>query len=577
MSNRAAGLVLLVYVLARLLPLAACADLFNYNEEFAKSAAARALTSGIELPWQHLAYMPHEGGGFLVSLLEVVAFALIGPSVLAVKLVAVVFGACILAAVLQLAREHCSPRAAWFVAVAFVLAPDPFVRFSLIPVGTHYEAMLFVALVLLFALRLLRAETGRPRDAILLGLSAGFGLYVSLQMLAALLAVALAFVVRRRFRVATRETGLALGAFVVGALPLWIMLATVGKSVIVIRGEAPVGEGIGPLRAAASLVTPLTSSGDPLVWLHALLFAAVIVLGVAWRERAPRLVALYLAVFALAYSASSLAHEFDPDFVRPFLGVLRHAPLWMFATLLAADGCARLWARGGGARVLSLAAITVAAVAGARDLVGLMRTGKPSAPLENLRLLARTRGWTYPEYLDRIAPRIPGDLVARAAVLRRFDDDPRRSAPEIVRALFEHETFTDARAVELVRAAFGADAPAALRGLGRFLHTNWRYDVPGAFARIDALPPDTREPLAEALGRAGLGPYFRADRLDQQLAFEVPAAHRAAWLRGAGWRVHHVFRFRPDLAEAWLAGRPADEQPGLRAGWNEARALDTLP
>ncbi len=577
MSNRAAGLVLLVYVLARLLPLASCADLFAYNEEFAKSAAGRALVDGIALPWQQLAYMPHEGGGFLMSLLEVVAFALIGPSVLAVKLVAVFYGAGVLATLLQLAREHFSTRAAWFLAVAFVLAPDPFVRFSLIPVGTHYEAMLFVALVLLFALRLLRVEVGRPRDAILLGLSAGFGLYVSLQMLAALLAVALALVVCRRFRIATRETALALGAFVVGALPLWIMLATVGQSVIVIRGEAPVGEGIGPLRALGSLVTPITSSGDPLVWLHALLFAAVIVLGVAWRERAPRLVVLYLSVFALAYTASSLAHEYDPDGVAPWLGVLRHAPLWMFATLLAADGCSRLWAKGGAARVLALAAITVAAVSGARDLVGLMRTGRPGAPLENLRLLARTPGWTYFEYLDRIIPRIPGDLVARAAVLRVFDDDPRRSAPEIVRALFEHERMGDAEAVELVHTAFGDNAPVALRGLGRFLHTDWVYDFPREFARIEALPAEVREPLAEALGRAGVGPRFRADKLDEQLAIEVPAAHRAAWLRGAGWRVHQAFRFRPDLAEAYLASRPLTEQIDLHAGWHEARTLDTLP
>jgi len=577
MSNRAAGLVLLVYVLARIVPVAACADLFAYHEEFAKAAAGRALASGIALPWQQLAYMPHEGGGFVVSLLEVVAFALIGPSVLAVKLVAILFGTCLLAAFLQLAREHFAPGAAWFVAVAFVLAPGPFVRFSLIPVGTHYEAMLFVALVLLFALRLLREETGRPRDAILLGLAAGFGLYVSLQMVAALLAVALAFVLRRRLRIATRETALALSAFVVGALPLWIMLASVGRSVIVVRDEAAVSENIGPLRAFASLLAPITSSRDPLVWLHALLFALVIVLGVAWRQRAPRLVALYMSVYVLAYSASSLAREYDPNVVAPWLRVLRHTPLWAFATLLAADGCARLWASDGAKRVLALAAITVAAVAGARDLVTIVRTGRPEAPIANLRLLSRTPGWTYFEYAERVVPRIPGDFAARATVLRGFRDDPRRSAPEIAAALLVGQRLTDADAVRVVQAAFGSDAPAALRGIGLFLHTNWNYDVPGAFARIDALPPETREPLAEALGRAGLGPRFRADRLDEQLAIQVSAAHRAAWLRGAGWRIHQVFRFRPDLAEAYLSSRPTDEQPDLRVGWDEARALDTLP
>jgi hypothetical protein len=66
-------------------------DVFGYGEEMEKACAGKALRDGIALPRHELAYHAYEGGGFVVSHLDALAFALVGESVLAIKLVALVF------------------------------------------------------------------------------------------------------------------------------------------------------------------------------------------------------------------------------------------------------------------------------------------------------------------------------------------------------------------------------------------------------------------------------------------------------------------------------------------------------
>ncbi len=577
MSNRAFALLLVAYLVLRALPVLACADVFGFGEELAKSAAAKALLDGVPAPWPALAYVPHEGGGFAVSHLEALLFLVLGESVLAVKIAALLLGTALLAALLQLAREHFPAGTAWFAGLAVLFAPAPFVRFSLLALGTHYEALLFVTLVLLFALRVLARERGRPRDLVLLGLSAGFGLYFSLQLAPVLAAVVIALLVRRRGRLDAYETATAFAAFAAGALPLLAMFLQVGRDALIVRGEAVPGEGIGLAASAAGLVAPILTARDPLTWAHALLFAAAIVAGVRWREPGPRLVALYLGLYALAYVASGLALEYDAAKPAAWFFLLRLAPPWLFLTLLACAGCAHLWQQGGRGRAVAGAAVAAAVIAGGIDLGRLVGGGHASAPVANLRHLARTKGYAYAEYFDKLLPRLSSEAVENVRSLMVLRDDPRHLAPAVAQSLFERIRADDAVAIGLARQAFGPHWLDALRGMGRFLHTDWNYDVPGAFARIDALPAETHGPLGEALGRAGLGPRFRADRFDEQLAVAVPDTHRAAWLRGMGWRIHQTFRYRPDLAEAYLAAQPAEVRTHLAQGWRTAREIDALP
>jgi hypothetical protein len=572
MSKRSFLLLILAYVLLRLIPVAACADVFGYDEEFAKAAAGKALFDGVPAPWTSIAYGPHEGGGFVVSILDALLFGLIGPSVLAVKLVAIGCGAALFGAVLHLARVHFGARTAWLMALCMLLAPEPFVRFSLLALGTHWEASFFVALLLTLALGMIGAAEVSNRRFLLLGTCAGFALYFSLQMVAVIFTIAVFFVWRGRHLLRPRAIALAALGFVVGSLPLWLQVAAQGSNVVSVRGQVSPGGGIGAIATLRSLTDPVFESLDVLVWLHALLFAAAICLA-PWRERAVQLVGLYVLVFVLACIASGLAVPYQPAHPAAWLHLLRASPAWMFLTLLGCAGCARAWSSGGWRRALGAAAIGIAALAGARDLVALSSTGRFDA--RNLSFLAHAKGPVWVEYFDRLAPRVQGDFARKADVLMSVRDDPRDVAPSAAHSMFQVVHASDAEALDMVRTAFGAHAGEALLGLGEFL-AHWNVDVPAEMARIDRLDESAREPLCEALGRAGLGPFLKPDRILEQLEIDVPPAHREAWLRGTGWRIQRAFRLRPDLALAFIERCAPDQRDSLRAGWRAASEIDTL-
>ena len=582
-------IALALLVLARLAVVASIGDVFGYGEEFVKGAAAKAMIDGLPIEHHRLAYGYHEGGGFAVTHLKALLFLVMGPSVLANKVAAILLAAVLMLVVVAFAREHLghddeedrdrtSRRAAWIAATLFVLAPTNFVRFSLLSLGTHFEAQIFTLLVLHFTLRLTRRDTGRSSDAVALGLAGGFGLYFSLTILPALAAAALWIVLRRRGRVFGRETTWAVGGFVVGALPLWIMLSLIGKEAVVVGGHEATTGWSAFCSALGGIPGPILRARDPWVIVHAALFAVAIVWGaVACARRAHALVGATLALYALAYAISGFALAYDPDSKAAWFFLLRLVPFWLAATIFAAHGVSILWDRGGAwARGLAVLVAGVAVLNGARDLWGSCAAGRPSAPLENLAILARTKGYVFAEYFDKMHEHVGGDREDSVRVLGAYHEDPRRLLPALTQSLFDHWKDTPEAAVEYVRGRFGADARFALRGLGRVMHPGWIHDVPAAFARLETMPEDAREPLAEALGRTPLFPYFLERRLNEAVAQEVPERWRAAWLRGCGWRAHHTFPFRPDLADAFVASRPESERAALRAGLEEARETETI-
>jgi hypothetical protein len=577
LTRRAVLLLVLALLLLRGLLVVCAADVFGYGEEFAKGSVAKAMLDGLPTEHHRLCYGYPEGGGFAVAHLKAAFFLLCGESVLAHKLAALLLAALVLLALLRLASEHLSTRAALVFGALFVLAPSSFQRFSLLGLGTHFEACLFLALVLHFTLRLLRDEPARARDAWCLGLAGGFGLYFSLQLLPALAVSAGALLLRWRGRVLRPAAGRALAGFALGALPLWTMLALVGRAAVVIDRPANQGPGTPFLQALFGLVAPVARSRDPWTWAQAALLAGAFAAGLALqRTRAHALILAYLGLFALAWGASGLALEYDPAQPGAWFLQLRLAPLWTFGTLLACAGIAALWERGKSLRAPAALAFLVAALGGARDALALAAGGRPGAPLENVRVLQCTKGYQYPEYMFYLLGHLAGSDAEKAAVLLAYDDAPELLVPAVAKSVYEASGRAADAAVAEVPRVFGARAPLALLGLGRVVHGGWSYDVPAAFARLDAFPAEAREPLAEALGRAGLGPRFLERRLAEQLAIPVPERWRAAWLRGIGWRVHQVFRLRPDLAEAFLSARASDERALLRSGYDAARDADTL-
>ncbi|MBI5089270.1 MAG: hypothetical protein HZB15_10560, partial [Actinobacteria bacterium] len=403
---------------------------------FAKGAAARLILSdlrahgagtGIEL-W-NTPYVLHEGGGTMATLARVAVFALVGPSVLANKLVALASTTLVLVALLAAARELFGVRAAAFAGLAFVFAPEAFLRFSLLSLGTHFEAAFFVLALLALGARIGEGRDPRARVHFALGVCAGLGAYASLIVLPAIVA-ALGRVVFQRGRELLGRAGACLVAgALVGAAPWIWMVRNAGLDAVRIRGANPTGGAADPVRALGILAERVFAPDASRIVLVAA--CAAVVLTGAWacaRGAAPArsharefvYVGAFLALFLAAYASSGFA--LHPDAAWFFF--LRATPAWIGVVLLVAGAAAVLEESGGSPRLLARAGLGVIVLVGIVDAARLALDGRPGAPVANLRLLATTQGYDWSEYLDKLLPRLEGSVEEKLARIARVDDDP---------------------------------------------------------------------------------------------------------------------------------------------------------
>lgn len=583
MKKRTLVLLFLLLFLTRALLVLSVADVFFYGEELAKGAAAKAMIDGgLGIDHYKLNYGYHEGGGFVISHLKALAFLLVGQSVLAHKLVAMSLTSVLLAIGLWLTNEHFGAKAGLWFGLLFALAPGAFLRFSLLSLGTHFEATIFIALILHYGLRIAFAPSPDIADHIALGLASGFGTYFSLLCLPAIACIGLLLLVKRKRRFFDRCTLFALVALVIGLSPLLWLMTKVGLEAVTVRGhEVTETAGIGFWTSLWDMFF-LMRDGDASAWIIFAAYAGVIAAGLfaGAREsvagaRSKRFVLLgYLGLFVLLYLASSLA--VSPKGIGWFYWI-RLCPLWFFAAVLFASFAVDFVA---GSR-RALAAVSVLAfaallVSGLSDVIQLAREGRPGELRDNFTVLARTKGCEYTEYIDKVQKHLDGDEADKIAVLRRYDDDARLLAPAISQSLFDHSSRPLGEVIEICRKAFGDDWRSSLLGLRYFVHPGFGHDLPQAFRQIESLPEDVQQLMAEAIGRAGLGPRFRADKLQTQIDMEIDPRFREAFLRGAGWRVYQTFMLRADLAFDFIGRQPARDWPALLDGYHSARQANWL-
>ncbi len=576
--SRLAWSLLALFVLTRLILVASVADVFGYGEECGKAAAAKAMLDGLPVEHYRLAYVYHEGGGFVITHLKALAFLLVGPTVLANKLVALFTSALALLAGLRLAFVHFGSRAAWIFGLAFVFAPDAFLRFSLLSLGTHFEAAIFIALAIHLTLRIVSRES-TTRTWLALGLVLGFGVYFALVTLAAVVWVALALVLCARAELTPRRVGTAFAGAIVGALPLWWMMSHVGLDAVRVRAkEGGASASVTRFEAARDLFSAF-DRGELGPWLLAIGFVLLAFAG--WRAlrahpdelraRKLKLVGAFVPVFLVLYLASGLA-------IRPDVGwffFLRLAPVWFVGTLfVAACAASALDSTDRLRRTGALAALLTILGVGAADLFALARTGDPSRPLANLAECRDTKGYDYAEYFDKFQHHLEGSLEDKIAILRRFDDRSSLLLPAINLSLFEHAGVSLADAVAISKRAYGEEWFVAVQGLRFFVHPKFGHDIPAAFAAIESFDGLERQMLATAIGRAGLGPRFLADKIARQIELDVPTELRSAYLAGTGWRIHRAFALRPDLGREFIARYPPDVAVHLTAGFDVA-AIET--
>jgi len=580
MSKRTFWLLFLLLFLTRAVLVLTIADVFFYGDEMSKGGASKALIDGIGVPSWRLTFVSHEGGGFLMMYLRAIVFQVVGPSVLAQKLAAILTTSLLLWVGLRLASEHFGRKAAGIFGLLVVFCPDAYLRCSMLAIGTHFESAIPIACVFHYALRVLFQERSRLADWLLLGIFGGFGAYFSLQSAPALAVVAIAVLVRLRGRLFTAATGAALLGFGLGAIPLWVMMGHVGLAALVVQGHSGFTSGPKGLAAMSEIGLQLRE-GDPAAWVQTLAFGIVIAGGL-WVARGPEGRALrlrslpilfYLLVFALVLLESG--------FLFPNRGHwifwLRCSPFWFFAALLFAACAAHLIDRATAAwREIALAAVALVLVTGAVAFGSLVLQGRPGTLVQNGQLLARTKGYDLQGYFDRFVLNLEGSIPDRFAILLRIRDDPEFVLPAAAHALFEKSGLALPEAVAITRASCGEHWLTASKGLGLVVAPDYGHDIPAAFERIESRPLEERAALAEALGRVALGIKLLPEKIDVQVRLPVPERWKEPFLRGAGWRVHSLYRLRDDLALDLIGRQPPEVIPALLAGYLDARNASTL-
>lgn len=569
----------------------ALSDVFFYGEELEKGTAAKAILDGLPVAHHQLAYHYYEGGGFVISHLKALAFLLVGESLLAHKLVALVTCLAVFAAAWRLALFHFGPRAARIAAALFVLAPTSALKISLLSLGIHFESMLFSLLVLDEGLRWARARRPpRAARAAVLGLIAGFGIYFSYQVVIAVGFVGLALLARHPRWFLGRSGAAGLAGMVVGLAPLFVMAVLVGRAVLDIHGNELLDAGTRAGRLTGFLGTVFLDR-DPADWVPLVLYPASYLVGVtlavALTRGAARRSALaltgYLGLWLAAFAASGIPMPSGAHFYT--WG--RFAPVWTVAPIALAAALDRLLAGGPalrrGARVWGGALLLLGAANATRVLAG----GRPTTPRANLALVSSLKGYLYVGYLPRLLDHLEGRGARRLAPLLAFDE-PERG---LLYADLAMVAFPGRRPLVDVLAVLDELDPDGRAffepGLGPTLVRATRGDLARALAAADGMGGEQGQRLAEAVGRFGRDWPVSLQGIRDEVAAHLDHPRAAAFLRGVGARVCRrtvllpdaggAFVLDPEGARAFLRSQPRLAVSHLLEGFDAELARCRLP
>ncbi len=146
-----------------------------YWEETYRLLVAEALLRRWPWPLLDLQADPYAGGSLVVSLLTAPVVALVGPSLVGLKLVALLWSAAGFVAWTLLVDRYWGRRAAHVFAFLFVFAPPLFVTYNLIAMGSYAEIVTLGGIQLLLAYRYLYGEERSTPALMLWAAVAGLG------------------------------------------------------------------------------------------------------------------------------------------------------------------------------------------------------------------------------------------------------------------------------------------------------------------------------------------------------------------------------------------------------------------
>ncbi len=568
------------------------ADVFGY-EEFAKAALGRALLDDLGVEHYRLAYHYYELGGFLFSHLDALCFMLIGPSLLALKIVALAWQTALLVVVLLLAHRAFGSRGAMLSALIFVLAPESLQKLSLLALGIHFESILFHAWILLQAGRIAVDGCTRKRDFAGLGLACGLGLSMDLTTLAACLCAALAVGTWAPRSLARGRWLWLSGGLVVGMLPWIVMAIQVGPAILDLHGER-LGAGKTWSEVFAQLgdfVASLFQGRTALDWidlcLRLLLFVcglALIMRGTRAQQNWARLLFAHLAIFCAAYVASRLA----VGRVMHYNEFSRPSPAWLPFSLLSAGALAYAL-RGSSMFKVMLARTAVVALVclGLRSLVVAMGPLPISRWGESFATLASTSGCTYGQSMSELYSHLEGSPRERVAIMLRLTEPSReRLEPQLGSAVICSQVASLDEGLTMARDLGGEEWQGFALGLGRLVLRESNRDVrkvSGILARFNA---EEQRVLFEAGGRFAMTSGTALESLNDDVDAAWQAKLPQAWFEGQGYRLgqvhivdakvpfHQLKSIHPGYdrraGEEFIARQPEEVRAALERGWIRA-------
>ena len=581
-------LLLLLLAAVRGLAVLRLGDVFFYGEELEKGTVAKALLDRPGIPYYHLPFHHFEGGGFAIAHLTALAFLAVGQNLLAHKLVATLFSAAILVCAFLLGLRTFGKAAAVLSGLGVIFLSEGMQRLSLLNLGTHREASLFMLLIPLLAVRPLSDRAPPPARLAALGLACGFGTYFSYQVapVVALVVCALALVQRRRLF--GRPALAFAGGLIAGAAPLLFMISQVGARMLDVHGTQLFSTETAPeilslSELAWSAVSGRTASVVPV--------AALLLVGGFAALRARKslsrearsvllLLASYLAVYFAILGSSSFGII---DLDASFFVLLRLAPPLTVASVLAGMAAAGLWsARRPALRIFAAACAGTWLATGALGTWSICRQGTARDLGQAWDLVTHTKGYDYHEYFVRIVDRLPRSPEERLAMLAGFDEPaPPLLYEALASAVLRDPALSRERAFAAARSLAPESWPGPAMGLARRAIGSRLNDPLAALAAVEswAVPAEEERVLFEGVGRR-IG--WRSRPLPKWIAETTRRAYSAStpvppeFFRGLGRQVYYAFMLDPDGARRFLeASLPKVREP-LRAGYELERELNRL-
>lgn len=568
--------LILALVTVRLLVASSGAEIAGRGEEFVRSAVAAALTGGLDLPLPRLFYHPYEGGGFVHALLLVVVESVLGPTILAHKVVAIAWEVLVLLAGMLLVREVFGRRAALVFGPLWVLAPLAFQQVALLNLGIHYQALLFQFLLAWAGVRMLSGDASKALPA---GLIGGFGLFYNYQMALLIGWIGLGLLVTRALPLSGWVR--LVGGFLLGGLPLWSMALSLGGEVLDIHGHGLVGNEGKP--GMAEVLRALGQHIGLRGWLHMLLLAGLPWL--TWSAMAPgrRLIHRGLVLYPLLFLATATVSGFLNVSFVDYFPAMRYAPLYGFGVIVTA-GTIGLWLDAG-RRVRGYGALLALVALGGWAGLGQATGGREPDLARGLRNLATTRGRDMEAYLLKVAPRLELSDRDRVALLSRVDGVPRDELlPAVASGVYR---MSERPLTEILVELQELDPEGwedYLPGFGWWAHRGSNGSLMVSSRRIRRNVAEAAEAgvvddellvrrrMLEGLGRVGLGgqPWdevlleelrqIRADKLSSSLYV------------GFGYRAMRAYHTAPHAFVELLGGLPEAQSRRVREAFASARA-----